>query len=286
MKGGVAASVAAALAFLQQNHNFGGSVSFLITGDEEGPAINGTVKMLEWAQARGEVFDHCILGEPTNLDQLGDTIKIGRRGSLTGKIIVHGKQGHVGYPHFAENPVPVMMALVSALKTEPLDNGTAHFAASNLEFTTIDTGNRADNVIPAEVRATYNVRFNDLWTFVSLEKELRRRAAAVSGRFDLTFQPSNAIAFLTEPGEFTALFAAAVKAQTGCTPQFSTSGGTSDARFITKICPVVEFGLVGKTMHAVDEHVATRDVEVLAGVYQEVMATYFRAPASRALTAP
>ncbi len=278
MKGGVAASVAAALEFLGKNPGFTGSISFLITGDEEGPAINGTVKMLEWSQARGERFDHCILGEPTNPNELGEMIKIGRRGSLTGKIVVHGRQGHVGYPALAENPIPVMMALVAALKGEPLDMGTPHFDASNLEFTTVDVGNKADNVIAGEAHATFNIRFNDLWTPDTLAAEIRRRAASVAGRFGITFQPTNAIAFITEPGEFTALFAAAIEAETGRKPVFSTTGGTSDARFITKHCPVVEFGLVGKTMHAVDERVPVADVEKLAAIYQRVLEVYFCSP--------
>ena len=275
MKGGVAASVAAALAFLQQEPGFHGSISFLITGDEEGPAINGTVKMLQWAAERGERFDHCILGEPTNPEQLGDMMKIGRRGSLTGKLVVQGRQGHVGYPALAENPIPVMMALLAALKAEPLDTGTAHFGASNLEITTVDVGNKADNVIPGEARASFNIRFNDLWTPETLETEVRQRAAKVQGRFELIFQPTNAIAFLTEPGPFTALFQKAVAAETGRTPVYSTTGGTSDARFITKYCPVVEFGLVGKTMHAVDERVPVADVEKLAAIYQRVLGDYF-----------
>ena len=177
MKGGVACMMAAALAYLAEHPDFSGSIGFLITGDEEGPAVNGTVKLLDWAKAKGERFDHCILGEPTNPEALGDMIKIGRRGSLTGRLVVHGKQGHVAYPQLAENPIAGMVRLVAALKAEPLDGGTAHFDASNLEFTTLDVGNPATNVIPMEARATFNIRFNDRWSPDSLEAELRRPAA-------------------------------------------------------------------------------------------------------------
>ena len=180
MKGGVAASVAAVLAFLKKHSAFDGSIAFLLTGDEEGPAVNGTIKLLEWAKARGEKLDHCILAEPTNPDALGDMIKIGRRGSLSGSIVVHGKQGHVGYPHLADNPVHHIVRLATALKATPLDAGTPHFDASNLEVTSIDTGNKAVNVIPAEARALFNIRFNDLWTPATLEAEVRKRIAAAT----------------------------------------------------------------------------------------------------------
>ena len=278
MKGGVAASVAAALDYLAAHPTFSGSLSFLITGDEEGPAVNGTVRMLEWARERGIRFDHCILGEPTNQVHLGETIKIGRRGSLTGKLRVHGRQGHVGYPELATNPIPVLMAVIQALKAQPLDEGSVHFAASNLEFTTVDVGNKADNVIPGMATAGFNIRFNDRWTPQSLEAEIRRRAASVQGRFDLDFAPTNAVSFITDPGPFTALFAESVEEETGHRPAFSTSGGTSDARFITRHCPVVEFGLVGRTMHAVDEHVPVADVEKLAAIYGRVLTRYFGPP--------
>ncbi|RFB79536.1 succinyl-diaminopimelate desuccinylase [Methylovirgula sp. 4M-Z18] len=277
MKGGVAAFAAAALGFLKKHAAPKGTISLLITGDEEGPAVNGTVKLLEWAKARGEIFDHCIVGEPTNPNALGDMIKIGRRGSLTGRLVVHGKQGHVGYPHLADNPIPAMLRLLTALKAKPLDEGTPHFDASNLEVTTVDTGNAATNVIPAEVRAVFNIRFNDVWTPESLEAELRARCAAVAAgaAYTLTFDPTNAVAFLTEPGDFTTLVATAVHTVTGRTPQLSTTGGTSDARFIQHYCPVVEFGLVGQTMHQVDEHVAVADVEQLAVIYEKVLEAYF-----------
>ena len=277
MKGGIAASVAAVLAWLTAHGRPKGSIGFLITGDEEGPAVNGTVKLLDWARARGERFDHCVLGEPTNPDALGDMIKIGRRGSLTGRLVVHGKQGHVGYPHLADNPVHHIVRLLGALRATPLDQGTEHFDPSNLEIVTVDTGNPATNVIPAEARATFNIRFNDRWSPKTLAAEIRARIEAVAenAHYTLTFDPTNSIAFLTEPGPFTEQVARAVEAVTGRRPVYSTTGGTSDARFITKHCPVVEFGLVGQTMHAVDERVAVRDLEQLTEIYGRVIEAYF-----------
>ena len=249
MKGGLAASMAAAIAHVATHGTPKGSIAFLITGDEEGPAVNGTVKLLDWAKARGETFDHCILGEPTNPDALGDMIKIGRRGSLTGRLTIHGKQGHVGYPHLADNPVPRMVRVLAALKASPLDAGTAHFDASNLEVTTVDVGNSATNVIPGAARATFNIRFNDLWTPDTLAAEIaaRVRAAEPDARLDLAFDPTNAVAFLTSPGPFVDLVTEAVAAETGRRPVLSTTGGTSDARFIQAHCPVVE--LVRQRVH-------------------------------------
>ena len=277
MKGGVAASVAAVLTHIARHGTPAGSIVFLITGDEEGPAVNGTPKLLEWAQACGEVFDHCLLGEPTNPDALGDMIKIGRRGSLSGKLTVHGTQGHVAYPHRAENPIPRLLALLQALLAAPLDAGTAHFDPSNLEITSVDVGNPSTNVIPADASARFNIRFNDLWTPDGLQAELgeRIRAAGPNIRTTLEFLPCNALAFVTEPGPFTALVAQAVLAKTGRDPQLSTTGGTSDARFIVACCPVVEFGLVGRTMHAVDEHTTVADVGSLTQIYGRVIAAYF-----------
>ena len=279
MKGGVAASVSAVLSFLAKHGKPNGSISFLITGDEEGPAVNGTAKLLRWAAERGEKFDHCILGEPTNPNALGDMIKIGRRGSLTGHLTVQGTQGHVGYPHLADNPIPHMMRLLGALLAPALDNGTEHFDASNLEVTTLDVGNKAANVIPAEARATFNIRFNDLWTPPTLAAELEARLAHAAGtaRYEIAFEPTNAVAFLTEPGPFTDLVSRAVEAATGRKPALSTTGGTSDARFIKAYCPVVEFGLVGQTMHMVDERVAVADVEELARIYGRIIEDYFTA---------
>jgi succinyl-diaminopimelate desuccinylase len=279
MKGGVAASVAAALRHLDA---YGvpaqGSIAFLITGDEEGPAINGTVKLLDWARQRGERFDGCVLGEPTNPDALGDMIKIGRRGSLTGRLLVEGKQGHVAYPHLADNPIRGMVRLLDGLMATPLDQGTAHFDPSNLEVTTVDVGNPASNVIPNTARTVFNVRFNDLWSPESLEAELRDRLARAAGnavRWSAEFEPTNAVAFLTAPGPFVDMVKGAVEEVLGRTPLLSTTGGTSDARFIKDYCPVVEFGLVGKTMHQVNEHVGIADLEALAGVYGEIIRRQF-----------
>ena len=279
MKGGIACMLAATLAFLdRRGQDFGGSIAFLVTGDEEGPAVNGTVKLLDWAKGRGERFDHCLLGEPTNPETLGEMIKIGRRGSLTGRITVHGRQGHVAYPHRAENPIPGLLRLASALIADPLDGGTAHFDASNLEFTTIDVGNPATNVIPASAKAVFNVRFNDDWTAETLGAEIRRRLEAAAGnavRFSLDLQPSNAPAFLTQPDAFVDLVADAIEAETGRRPALSTTGGTSDARFIKDACPVIEFGLVGRTMHETDERVALADLERLTAIYGRVLDAYF-----------
>ncbi len=277
MKGGLACSVAAVLAHLEKHGPPKGSIGFLITGDEEGPAVNGTVKLLEWAAARGEKFDHCILGEPTNPDHLGDMIKIGRRGSLSGTLLIHGKQGHVGYPHLADNPVHHALRILSGLLASPLDAGTQHFDASNLEVTTLDVGNKATNVIPAEARARFNIRFNDLWTPETLAAEIRARVEKFAGkaRFTLTFDPTNATAFLTQPGPFVESVSRAVEAETGRKPVLSTTGGTSDARFIKSYCPVVEFGLVGQTMHMVDERVPVDDFERLANIYGRILRDYF-----------
>jgi succinyl-diaminopimelate desuccinylase len=278
MKGGIAAMIAAALRFAEANPGFPGSIAVLITGDEEGPAINGTVKLLDWAKARGERFDACILGEPTNPERLGDMIKIGRRGSLSGTIVVHGKQGHVAYPHLAENPIDGMVRLLAALKATPLDHGTERFDASNLEITTVDVGNKATNVIPAEARAAFNIRFNDLWTPQTLEAEIRRRLETAAGnvvRWEATFEETNAVAFLTEPDAFVGFVQEAIEAETGVRPALSTTGGTSDARFIKDYCPVIEFGLVGQTMHQVDERVPVADLERLSGIYERVMGRFF-----------
>ena len=277
MKSGVAASIAAALDFIAANKNFKGSIAFLITGDEEGPAVNGTVKLLEWARARGEHFSHCLLGEPTCPQKLGDMIKNGRRGSLSGKLTVHGRQGHVAYPERAENPLPKLARLMLAL-AEPLDSGTPHFSASNLEITTVDTGNAATNVIPAESRCAFNIRFNDLWSAEALGAEIRRRvenAAAGAIRCTLEFGPSNSPPFVTAPGAFTALVSRAIKEVTGLTPALSTTGGTSDARFIKDYCPVIEFGLAGNTMHQTDEHALVEEIESLARIYRKVLEIYF-----------
>ena len=278
MKGGVAAALAAALRFVARGQ-FKGSISFLLTGDEEGPAVNGTVKLLDWALQRGERFDACLLGEPTSQATLGDTIKNGRRGSLNGRLTLHGKQGHVAYPQLADNPIRALAPVLEALRSPPLDAGTADFDPSNLEIVSVDVGNPATNVIPGEVRLVFNVRFNDRWTPQTLAAEIERRVAATAkgGRYNLIFDPTNAVAFLTARGPFTDLVARAIEETTGVTPKLSTSGGTSDARFIKAACPVVEVGLVGATMHAVDERVPVEDLEALSRVYERTLELYFAA---------
>lgn len=278
MKAGVAAALAAVLDHLDAGGAIPGSIAFLITGDEEGPAINGTVKLLEWAAARGERFDGCILGEPTNPNAMGDMMKIGRRGSLSFDLDVMGKQGHVAYQHLAKNPIDGLMRLMAALKATPLDTGTEHFLATNLEFTSVDVGNPARNVIPATARVQGNIRFNDLWTSVTLGAELRRRLEGVNDAPDyrLTLHPTNAEAFLTAPGPFVELVSAAVKDVTGRKPELSTTGGTSDARFIQAYCPVIEFGTVGQTMHQVDERVALSDIDQLTAVYRRAIERFFK----------
>ncbi len=279
MKGGLAAALAAALRFVARGA-FAGSISFLVTGDEEGPAVNGTVKLLDWARERGERFDHCVLGEPTSVAALGDTIKNGRRGSLTGRLIISGKQGHVAYPHLADNPIRALAPILTALQTPTLDRGTPDFEASNLEIVSVDVGNPATNVIPGEVRLVFNIRFNDLWTPRTLSAEIERRVAAAAGgatRTALSFDPTNAVAFLTPRGAFTDLVAKAIEEVTGRRPKLSTNGGTSDARFIKDACPVVEIGLVGATMHGVDERVGLDDLEALSRVYERTLELYFSA---------
>ncbi len=273
MKSAIAAFAAAAIQFGKPKR---GTISFLITGDEEGPAVNGTRKLLRWARERGERFDHCIVGEPTNVGALGDMAKIGRRGSLSGTLIFRGLQGHVAYPHLADNPVPPLIRAVAVLSGEPLDKGTEHFDASNLEITSLETGNRAFNVIPAEGRAQFNIRFNDLHTAESLRDLVLQRVMQAVGDtpFQIDWEPSSDC-FLTQRGAFTDLVSDAIKETTGTAPKLSTSGGTSDARFIKDYCPVVEFGLVGQTMHKIDERVPVSDIEKLTQVYLRVLTRYF-----------
>jgi succinyl-diaminopimelate desuccinylase len=282
MKGAIAAFAAASLAHIARHGAPKGSISFLITGDEEGPAINGTAKLLHWAQQRGETFDHCLVGEPTNPNAIGDMIKIGRRGSLNGMLKVSGTQGHAAYPQRADNPIPPLMRLLQALIAAPLDTGNKHFDASNLEIVSVDVGNPAYNVIPAEARARCNVRFNDRWTATTLQEELVRRCAeaAHGARYALTFEPCNAEAFVTEPNRFTEVVAAAIEARTGRAPVLSTTGGTSDARFIRAYCPVVEFGLVGQTMHMIDERITLADLDLLTEIYGDVLELYFAGAAA------
>jgi len=278
MKGGIACFVAAALDYLAA---YGGkpkgSISLLITGDEETVAVNGTVKLLKWAAERGETFDHCILGEPSNVEVLGDTIKAGRRGSLNGILNVTGRQGHVAYPERADNPIRSLMILMAALQA-PLDEGSEHFSPSHLEFTSVDVGNATVNLIPGEARARFNIRYNDRHSQTALKTLIERRAKAAAGgrvHYSFDWQPSNADVFVTKPGPFTELAVAAISDITGRRPKLSTSGGTSDARFIKNFCPVLEFGLVGQTMHQTDESTAVQDLVMLTAIYRRIVEKYF-----------
>jgi succinyl-diaminopimelate desuccinylase len=283
MKGGIACSVAAVLEHLAANGGKAradgkGSISFLITGDEEDVSINGTIKLLKWAAERGEKFDHCVLGEPSNVETLGDTIKVGRRGSQSGTLFVDGMQGHVAYPHRAANPVPDVSRLIVAISDEPLDHGSAQFQASNLEFTSVDVGNTANNVIPGQARAKFNIRYNDNHTQASLRELVETRLTKACGnriRARIVWEPSNSNVFVTKPGPFTDLAVSAIEEVTGRKPELSTSGGTSDARFISSYCPVIEFGLVGQTMHQVDERTPVSDLEKLTKIYRGVLDRYF-----------
>jgi succinyl-diaminopimelate desuccinylase len=279
MKGGIACFVAAAFDYLgAEGGKPKGSISLLITGDEESVAVNGTVKLLKWAAERGEVFDHCVLGEPSNVEILGDTIKAGRRGSLNGTLIVTGRQGHVAYPERAENPIRGLTTLMTALQT-PLDEGSEHFTPSNLEFTSVDVGNATVNLIPGEARARFNIRFNDRHNQTALKATIERRAAAAAAagrvRYAFEWQPSNADVFVTKPSPFTELAITAIAEVTGRKPRLSTTGGTSDARFIKDYCPVLEFGLVGQTMHQVDESAPVNDLLALTAVYRRIIEKYF-----------
>jgi succinyl-diaminopimelate desuccinylase len=284
MKGGIACSVAAVLQYLADHggkpqENGKGSISFLITGDEEAASINGTVKLLKWVADRGEKFDHCVLGEPSNQQEMGDCIKIGRRGSQSGTLVVEGVQGHVAYPHRASNPVPDISRLIVAISDEPLDHGSAQFQASNLEFVSVDVGNSAFNVIPGQARATFNIRYNDLHTQASLRELVETRLARAAGnriKARIAWEPSNSNVFLTKPGAFTDLAVSAIEEVTGRKPELSTTGGTSDARFIASYCPVIEFGLLGQTMHQVDERASVKDIEQLTQIYRGILDRYFK----------
>jgi succinyl-diaminopimelate desuccinylase len=281
MKSAIAAFVAAVARLGKPPEGFKGSVSLLITGDEEGAAINGTVKLLEWLKGRGEKIDHCIVGEPTSVGRAGDTLKIGRRGSINFQVIVTGAQGHVGYPQKAKNPIPVLAELVTQFAAHKLDKGSEHFDPSTLSFTSMDVGNTATNVIPGEARAAFNIRFNDKHTPESLQHWVEDRAQRIaqgSGcRIDITSQTSG-VSFLTAPGKFTQMISDTVASVTGQAPFFSTSGGTSDARFIKSFCPVVELGLAGTTMHKADECVPVTEIAALTEIYAVLLAAYFAKP--------
>ena len=252
-----------------------GSISLLITGDEEGPAINGTIKVLDWMSKNNQLIDACIVGEPTNPDHLGQMIKIGRRGSFTGWLTVTGVQGHTAYPHLAENPLSKLIKMLEPLAEEQLDQGTEYFPPTTVAISSIDTGNSATNVIPQKVTASFNIRFNDSRTAEDIEEWLRGHFDSVGGSYQLeTACSSNA--FITEPGALSEDLISAIKDVVGTSPEMSTTGGTSDARFIRKYCPVVEFGIVGKTMHKINEHVETKDVELLTDIYTELLDRFFK----------
>ena len=277
MKGGIAAWVAAVSRTLAQEE-VPGSLSFLITGDEEGEAVDGTVKVVETLRAEGEIIDHCVVGEPTCTAILGDMIKVGRRGSINAYIEVQGKQGHVAYPQRAANPMPVLLRLLNALQTRHLDDGFERFQPSNLEITTVDVGNPTTNVIPAKATARVNVRFNPAQSGPALAAWFQDEAAKAGEGFAGTVSVRTAIsgeAFLTEHSPFVELVASAVRTITSQEPDLSTTGGISDARFIRSLCPVVEFGLVGATMHAIDERVPMTEIEQLTTVYQRIIEGYF-----------
>ena len=278
MKGAIAAFVSALETRLTEGWQPEGSISFLITGDEEGPAINGTIKVLDWMATNGETIDACIVGEPTCPEKMGEMIKIGRRGSMSAWITVSGVQGHSAYPHRAKNPLPAMARLMDRLASHTFDDGTAHFDPSTLAVTTFDTGNPATNVIPAACKSSANVRFNDLHTSATVIAWMQTEADAVAADFGVEIDMQVRVSgesFLTPPGALSDLVSAAVAAETGITPELSTTGGTSDARFVKDHCPVVEFGLVGKTMHQVDECVEIEQIGRLKSIYARVLADYF-----------
>jgi succinyl-diaminopimelate desuccinylase len=279
MKGGIACFLAAAIAHLQENGGLRrGSLSLLITGDEESVAINGTRKLLDWLKQRQEKIDACLVGEPTSADALGDEVKIGRRGYLNASVVVHGKQGHSAYGEKAENPIPKLARIIDRLATAVLDNGTEHFQRTSLEPTIISVPNTATNVIPGTARANFNIRYNDLHTRQSLQawvaEQCQAAAGEVGAKFSLSFE-GNGDVFLTKPGPFVEMMATAVQAITGHKPALTTNGGTSDARFIKDLCPVVEFGLRNATAHQIDEHVPIADLQALTAIYRRFIALFF-----------
>ena len=281
MKGAIAAFTEAAARFIaRRGRDFGGSISLLITGDEEGPAVNGTVKMLRKLADRGETIDACVVGEPTSSKRLGDMMKIGRRGSMTVDLVIRGIQGHVGYPERLDNPIHRLGTIIQALR-EPIDQGSTHFQPTSLQFTTVDVGNKATNIAPGAVRARFNTRFNDLWTSAKLLQHLKERieraSASVGGNGVIEYDKVEVSgeSFYTPPGPLVELVAGAVREATGMKCELSTTGGTSDARFIARYCPVLEFGLVGETMHKVDEKSAVADLKALSRVYETVLDRYF-----------
>lgn len=279
MKGGIACFIAALARRLQSSGGaIGGSASLLITGDEEGPSINGTMKVLDWLRDKGERLDACLVGEPSNPERLGDEIKIGRRGSMTAELVVHGRQGHAAYPAKADNPIPKLARILDRLSREPIDTGTPEFEPSNLQVTVISVPNTAANVIPREARAIFNIRYNDIWSRPAIEDWVRLQCEAAAGgcgaRYELSFSGTGDV-FLTRPGPLVDTMRAAVNQVTGRTPRLTTGGGTSDARFIKDHCPVIEFGLVNATIHQIDERVPLADLEQMTRIYEQFISGFF-----------
>ena len=275
MKGGIACFIAAALDWMSEEKR-PGRISLLITGDEEGPAINGTAKLLEWAAEHGHKFDACVVGEPTNAERIGETIKVGRRGSVSGTITVVGRQGHVAHQHLADNPVPRLLALAKALAEARFDNGNDRFPPTNLEITSIDIGNSAFNVIPASGTARFNIRFTDDWTYETITARIKTILDEVlPDAYSIEFVRFNSPAFHTDAGSLIDPLAAAIESEAGVSPERSTGGGTSDARFIKDYCPVIEFGLVHATIHQIDERVPIADLGLLTKIYRRFIESYF-----------
>ena len=274
MKGSIASFISATRRFVSEYPDFPGSIGFIITGDEEGCAINGTKKILTWMKSNNISFDDCIVGEPTNPNSLGEMIKIGRRGSVNGIITVKGVQGHVAYPHLADNPIPKLVKILENLINQKLDDGTEHFQPSNIEITSIDIGNTATNVIPKEASANFNIRYNDIFDREKIEEEVHNRIRSLNYDYSIKFEHSGD-SFLTSPGKLTKNLSKIIEDQTGNTPELSTSGGTSDARFIKDYGNVVEFGLIGATMHKVDESAYIEDIKNLTEIYYQLLKKYF-----------
>ena len=274
MKGSIASFISATSRFVKEHPDFPGSIGFIITGDEEGCAINGTKKILTWMKSNNISFDDCLVGEPTNPNSLGEMIKIGRRGSVNGVITVKGVQGHVAYPHLADNPIPKLIKILENLINQKLDDGTEHFQPSNIEITSIDIGNTATNVIPKEASANFNIRYNDIFDREKIEEEVHNRIRSLNYDYSIKFEHSGD-SFLTSPGKLTKNLSKIIEDQTGNTPELSTSGGTSDARFIKDYGNVVEFGLIGATMHKVDESASIKDIKNLTEIYYQLLKKYF-----------
>lgn len=274
MKGSIASFIAATRRFVREYPDFPGSIGFIITGDEEGCAINGTKKILTWMKSNNISFDDCIVGEPTNPNSLGEMIKIGRRGSVNGVITVKGVEGHVAYPHLADNPIPKLIKILENLVNQKLDDGTEHFQPSNIEITSIDIGNTATNVIPKEASANFNIRYNDIFDKEKIEEEVHNRIRSLNYDYSIKFEHSGD-SFLTSPGKLTKNLSKIIEDQTGNIPELSTSGGTSDARFIKDYGNVVEFGLIGATMHKVDESASIKDIKNLTEIYYQLLKKYF-----------